>query len=146
MTTTNHALTGALIATVIKQPYLAIPLAFASHFVCDAIPYFGINMKFGSRAMYTWLVVDGMAALLMAGILLISGVRNPVLMAVCGFAAMSPDLAWLMYGLKGDHTKVYKHDFISKLHIKIQWYQKVPGILIEFVWAALMLCLIIRLQ
>ena len=146
MTTTNHALTGALIATLVRQPLLAVSLAFASHFICDALPHFGVNLKFGSRAMYTWLVIDGFTAFAFAVFLLIYGVENPVLLAASGFAAMSPDLAWLYYGLRGDHTKINKYDFLSKFHSKIQWYQKVPGIYIEFAWAALMATLILKLQ
>ena len=46
MTATNHALTGATIATLVRQPYLAIPLAFLSHFFCDALPHFDIKFKF----------------------------------------------------------------------------------------------------
>ncbi len=41
MTGFNHAVTGALIAGAVGNPFLAIPLAFASHFVLDAIPHFG---------------------------------------------------------------------------------------------------------
>ena len=146
MTTTNHALTGAMIATLINQPYLAIPLAFISHFVCDALPHFGIDMKFGSKSMYIWLILDGLTALGFAFLLLYLGVNNPILLAVSGFAAMSPDLSWLYYGVK-NHLGVYKkYGPISKLHTNIQWYQKVPGIFVEFAWAGLMLLLILRFQ
>ena len=41
MTATNHALTGAIIGLVIGEPVLAIALAFASHFICDALPPVG---------------------------------------------------------------------------------------------------------
>lgn len=47
MTATNHALTGAVIALAINEPWLAIPLAFLSHFAIDAIPHwdYAINRK-----------------------------------------------------------------------------------------------------
>ncbi len=146
MTTTNHALTGAMIATIVHQPYLAIPLAFISHFVCDALPHFGIDMKFGSRSMYTWLFLDGLAAILFAGLLLSLGVNNPLLLAISGFAAMSPDLSWFYYGVKHQLENYKKYGPISKFHSKIQWYQKVPGLIVEFAWAGLMLSLILRFQ
>jgi len=41
MTITNHILAGAIIGAVIKEPALALPIAFASHFVMDALPHFG---------------------------------------------------------------------------------------------------------
>ncbi len=39
MTATSHAILGALIAAKITNPYLAVPLALASHIVGDAIPH-----------------------------------------------------------------------------------------------------------
>lgn len=146
MTATNHALTGALVATLVKQPLLGIPLAFASHFICDALPHFGVNLKFGSVQMYRWLAVDGVAAILFAVLLVAFGVSSPVYLAVSGFAAMSPDLAWLYYGLKGSLGKRRQYDLISRFHSRIQWYQKVPGLYIEAFWAALMVLVIIKVQ
>lgn len=146
MIATNHALTGAAIATVVKQPLLAVPLAFASHFLCDAIPHFGIDLKFKSRAMYTWLILDGLAALSIAGFLLANNVANPVLLAVCGFVAMSPDLAWLYYGVKKQLGKFEKYDLVTRLHHNIQWYQKLPGIVVELGWMVLMVMFILMNQ
>src|SRR6202050_887638 len=40
MTLTNHLLTGVHLAMVFPAP-IAIPLAFASHFILDALPHFG---------------------------------------------------------------------------------------------------------
>lgn len=146
MTATNHALTGATIATLIKQPFLALPLALISHFVCDAIPHFDINIKFNSKAMYIWLTLDGMAALFMAGLLLTVGVRNPLLLALSGFIAMSPDFAWFIYGLKNKLGKVKSYDPITRFHHKIQWYHKKPGLIVEFLWAFMMVITIIKSQ
>ena len=146
MIATNHALTGAVIAVVIKQPVLAIPLAFTSHFICDAIPHFGVDLKFNSRAMYVWLILDGLFALSAAGFLLWYGVESPVLLAMCGFVATSPDFGWLYYGLNNKLGKVVEYDTLTKIHHIVQWYQKVPGIIIEISWATLMICIIIRAQ
>lgn len=142
MTATNHALTGACIATFLRQPFLALPLAYISHFVCDAVPHFGIDMNFRSRAMYWWLAIDGIVTLTAAGLLISIGVKQPLLLAMAGFAAMSPDLAWLYYGLKGDHGKPHKYGIITQFHSWIQSYQKIPGLFIEFAWATLMIVLI----
>ena len=43
MTATNHALSGALIGLAVMQPILALPLAFVSHFMLDAVPHFGFD-------------------------------------------------------------------------------------------------------
>ncbi len=146
MTASNHALTGAAIATMIKQPVLALPLAFLSHFLCDGLPHFGIDMKFASKAMYRWLVIDVFVALVFGIFLLARGVDNPVFLALGAAAAMSPDLFWLYYGVRGDHTKYPKYDFLSKFHHKIQWSETKSGILVELVWAVLMLLIILKLQ
>jgi hypothetical protein len=146
MTAANHALTGAAIAAVVKQPLLALPLAFISHFVCDALPHFGIDMKFRSKQMYTWLAVDGILAVACAAALLLAGVSNPLLLAVAGFFAMSPDLAWLYYGLKGKLEDKSALDLLSRFHSNIQWYQKVPGLGVEIIWAVMMFTVILRVQ
>ena len=44
MTGTNHALSGAVIATFLPAP-VAIPVAFMSHFVLDAIPHFSVDKE-----------------------------------------------------------------------------------------------------
>jgi hypothetical protein len=144
VTATSHALTGAIIATVVKKPWLAIPLAFLSHFVCDALPHFGIVMSFGSPNMYTWLLIDGLAAVTFAIFLVKKGVNSPVLLAVCGFAAMSPDLAWLYYGLNGQLNNIATLDPVSHFHAVIQWFQHPIGIIVELFWITIMVVLILR--
>ena len=49
MTATNHVATGVLIAVVVPDPWVALPLAFASHFVCDALPHFDMQLPIKSR-------------------------------------------------------------------------------------------------
>lgn len=146
MTTTNHAITGALIATLIKQPLVAIPLAFLSHFVCDALPHFDAGFTFGKRSMYIYLFFDGLFAFFAAVFLLIMGVENPILLAVCGFAAMSPDLIWLYYGLNRKLNRYELYGPLSKLHHVIQWSATKWGIIPELIWAAGGLFLILNLQ
>jgi hypothetical protein len=146
MTATNHALTGAAIATVVKQPLLAIPLAFVSHFVCDFLPHFDIPMKFGSKRMYTWLVLDTLAAVSFAIFLLVNDVSNPVLLTIAAITAMSPDLAWAYYGLRGLQRKIDKYDRLTKFHHKIQRRLALPGFIIELVWASAMASFILAKQ
>ena len=146
MTTTSHAITGALVATIIKQPYLAIPLAFLSHFISDMLPHFELRWKFGSRETWIRLITDGLIAIAVAIFLVANGVKNPVLMAICGFAAMSPDLFWLYYGLKDKMNKPESFDWLSKIHAKIQWYEKPSGIVFELPWDILLIVLILKLQ
>lgn len=43
MTSTGHAVIGTIIAAKIGNPALAIPIAFASHIVADAIPHWDVG-------------------------------------------------------------------------------------------------------
>jgi hypothetical protein len=146
MTATNHALTGAAIAAAVKQPFLAVPLALASHFVCDFLPHFDIPMKFGSKRMYTWVILDSLTAIGFAIFLLVMGVSNPVILTLAAIAAMSPDLAWLYYGLRGLQGQLNKYDPLTRFHHKIQRRLALPGLIIEIVWAGAMVSFILSRQ
>jgi hypothetical protein len=47
MLATPHMLAGAAIGKVLRRPYLALPAAFASHFVLDAVPHLDSHALFG---------------------------------------------------------------------------------------------------
>jgi hypothetical protein len=144
MTTTAHAITGIFIATIIHRPKLAIPLAFLSHFFCDTLPHFGIGMEFGSIAMFTWLIIDGLALLGLLLFLRYKKINNVPLLAVAGFAAMSPDLAWFYYGMQGTLSDISTFDPLSRLHSTVQWFEHPLGIVIDVAWICLLGWLIMR--
>lgn len=52
MTGTGHAVIGTVIAAKIGNPYLALPIAFISHYAADAFPHWdtGTNAKSKTRA------------------------------------------------------------------------------------------------
>lgn len=50
MTATAHALVSAAIYRAIPNPAIAIPLAFASHFIMDAIPHWDFGTEWRSRS------------------------------------------------------------------------------------------------
>jgi hypothetical protein len=98
MTATNHALTGALIGLSVSNPWLAVPAAFLSHFVLDAIPHFGFK---GVKTDAELLPRQWFKRLLMAEMLLcfslvvLLAVVHPTgwaVAAVTAFVATSPDL------------------------------------------------------
>ena len=49
MTATAHALVSGAIAASVQNPSLAIPLAFVSHFVMDAVPHWDFGTNWRSR-------------------------------------------------------------------------------------------------
>lgn len=144
MTATSHAVTGAMIAAVVKRPALVIPLAFLSHFICDAIPHFGLALPFGSLAMFAWLAIDGLAIMGIAFFLYKKRVPNKKLLATSAFVAMSPDLAWLYYGIQQTLNEAVVMDPLARVHSTIQWLEHPAGILLEFVWIGIMVGIIVR--
>lgn len=145
MTATNHALTGAAIATLVKQPLLMIPLAFASHFFCDALPHFGMKLKFGSRGMWAYLCAEAFAMFILMTFLLVAGTQQSVAYLIIGsLTAMSPDLAWYIYGKKGKLGKLEKYSWLNKIHYKIQWSETKWGIIPELFWAIAMMTIILK--
>lgn len=70
MLETPHVALGAAIAVKVGNPYLALPLALASHFVLDRIPHWNPHFytetkKYGapSNKSTTLAIVDSLAAL-----------------------------------------------------------------------------------
>lgn len=149
MTATNHALTGAVIALVVKKPELAIPLAFLSHFAVDVIPHFEareLPPKFSKAFIFGDAIVAGNLAILLAVLL-----RNSLsiwIISACMFAAVSPDLmwGWRYYRIK-DLDKVFSEpmSWLSRLHLKIQLSETLAGIIVEVAWLTGMVFLIIEL-
>ncbi len=136
MTATNHALSGALIGLVVTQPILAIPLAFASHFLLDAVPHFGLD-EFGGhlknpKKFHRILYID--ALLLSAVFLILIAAGAPLLVLICAVVAGSPDLIWAYrYVFKEKFGKIpeTKKNRFNKFHSDIQKSQTTKGLLVE---------------
>lgn len=56
MTATGHALIGTVIAAKVGNPALAIPLAFASHFLADALPHWDTGYHRGGKSKNTFFI------------------------------------------------------------------------------------------
>lgn len=148
MIAANHALTGAAIGLAVQQPLLAVPLAVASHFVLDALPHFSSQrMPTSSRAFLYYLAAD---AGICGAIVLTLAILQPqfwLLACICAFAAASPDFMWAKEFLSAQNGQKPKPrtNLLMKLHSKVQWYQKEPGIIVEIIWAGLMLVSLAKL-
>lgn len=140
MTATNHVVTGALIAAAVRQPYLAVPLALASHVVMDAMPHFGWHGPKNGKIFMAILGADMFCASLVLLALLLSHPAGWLLMVACAIAAASPDLLWLYYlpyELRHGHAKRY--NIVGRFLARIQWaeWQSWPGFAIELAWLVL---------
>jgi hypothetical protein len=146
MTGFNHGVTGAAIALTLKQPALAIPLAFISHFIQDAIPHFGLDEKeLFKKRFNIILVLDFLFALILMIILAILFPAHIWLIWLCMIAAASPDLMWAYHRLYVERINNHKPKLgiTARMHHKIQWSQTLSGIYVEALWFLLVGALIL---
>jgi hypothetical protein len=83
MTSTAHALVAGAIANRLGNPYLAVPLAFCSHFILDSIPHWDFGTNWRSRSKHA------------TGIYAISDTLLGITVAYFAFAAKVPTLPLL---------------------------------------------------
>ena len=135
-------MTGAVLALLIKEPTLAIPLSFASHFVCDSIPHSGPapDAKQFDRKFNIILVGDFLVAVSLMVVLGILFPSQKWLIWACMIAAACPDLMWAYYDLylKKIKGKGYKLDPLASFHKWIQWSQTPKGWSVEIIWFLIM--------
>lgn len=153
MTATNHALTGAVIAISIKNPALAIAAAFASHFVLDMLPHFGLRKEIEYlRKSILLRIIVAFEVIAMSFALFylpthLNHVASGAIVLACMIVAVLPDFMWTYRYLKRFVTRD-ACEFKSKLmhyHEKIQTFEKPVGILVEAAWIAIFLPPILRL-
>lgn len=147
MTATNHAITGAIIATVIDKPYLALPLALLSHFALDILPHFGFAGHGGYRAgvkhrlQRIVMLADPIFFIPFLVVLVVH--HASIWVYVAAFLALSPDfhdfLAYFIFG------KNNGWNWFSKWAGIIQWCERPWGIFVEAVWYVAGMTLLIHL-
>lgn len=102
MLETPHALVGAAIATKIPNPLIALPLAFASHFVLDMVPHWNPHLntelkKYGkiTKKTSTMIVLDVILAFIVGTTIATNFSDNPTQMTTIflgSFAGVLPDV------------------------------------------------------
>lgn len=133
MLLTVHTLTGALIAVAVKEPMLAAPLAFVSHFVLDSTPHFGLDgLDFKTPKGKVVGVMDCFGALVTWLILISLFPAQWFLVSVGVFFACLPDLLYLP-DIFFNHIPSKK---LLHFHSRIQWSQTPPGTITDATWAA----------
>jgi hypothetical protein len=149
----NHGITGAVIALTIKNPVLAVPLSFVSHFAQDLLPhhdYFaGPNdQHLFSRKFNAMLVVDFLLSVSLVVALAILFPAHRWLIIICMIAAACPDLTQSYYHLYLSRIKKRKPkiDRLSKFHYSLQWAESSWGGLVEIAWATTGLFIILSLR
>lgn len=137
MTATNHALTGAIIGLAVGQPAIAVPAAFASHFICDALPHYGSaqpNKALKTAGFRNYLVADASLCFLL--VLILAFTRPPYwqLASLCAFLAASPDFFWINKYVTVRAGRAWKPNAFSRFAVGIQWFQRPIGAAVEVAW------------
>ncbi len=137
MTASNHLLAGAAISIIATNPLIAVPVAFASHFVLDALPHFGQKGNHGyttiakSRTQLTVALVDALLALSIAITLLYFGLYYTLAIAL---VALSPDFMWPFRYFFYERINIAPPGgAITRLHQSIQKYERPWGIMPEII-------------
>ncbi|MGB4800635.1 MAG: hypothetical protein WBP03_03910 [Candidatus Saccharimonadales bacterium] len=116
----------ATIGALLALP-LAIPAAFASHFVLDALPHYGIALsKRNTSRLHKLVVLSDIATALTGslGLLLLHKWQ----MDLCAWVAWSPDAYCVWYYLRYKDLHIKPHNWLMKLHQTIQWGERPWGI------------------
>lgn len=102
MLETPHVFIGAAIATKFPNPFIAIPLAFASHFVMEMVPHWNPHLnqetkKYGHVTRKSTIItaIDSTIALVSGSIIAfryLPDIKMVALILACCFFAVLPDI------------------------------------------------------
>ncbi len=143
MTATNHFLIGVSISLVVKQPLLALPLAFISHLVADALPHFGGKLPL-STLRNVWIF----DAVILSTVLLATWKYFGFFSVLTGFVATSPDLVWVykfVFQEKLGQLPPKPKTGFNSLHARIQKYEFIKNWPFEFVYVVIFSLFIFKL-
>lgn len=126
MTSTGHALIGALLAAKFNNPYLAVGLSFLTHYPSDILPHWDVGTHLGKKSAMRRFVegsVDIGIGLILSIIVYsyLSLENNYLLLLLCIFSAQLPDWISAPYTVFKMNIPVIKKldDFSDRLHHKL---------------------------
>ena len=118
MLETPHVALGAAIAIKVGNPYLAIPLALASHFLLERVPHWNPHLntemkKYGPLTNKTKLIIalDTTLALGLGIVVALKALPNSslsILVIASSFASIVPDLLespYFIFGVKNKYIQ-----------------------------------------
>jgi hypothetical protein len=134
MRATNHVVTGAVIGAAVGNPWIALPAAFLSHFVLDAIPHADAFDRKSLAFKVELLTDSALAASFLLFIFLVRPDQWPLLIA-CGILGASPDLLWIPAWLRELKTgKDPRYNRFEQLLVDIQWCTSPQLYIVEVIW------------
>ncbi len=135
----NHALTGALIGISVGEPVLALPAAFLSHYLCDALPHFGSTMPIKkwlrTKTFLRLLISDAVLCIALVLALALLQPNHWLLASACAFVATVPDIFWINQFITAKRGKTWKPNVFSRFSRDIQWFERPIGSVVELAWA-----------
>ncbi len=138
MTAINHALTGTVIGLLVGEPLLAIPLAIASHYICDALPHFRVNLPekvvLKSNLFRNYLVAEAGVCFMLVVLLSVAQPQHWFLASICAFLAAAPDFFLISRYLRVRAGKKWKPGLYAKFADGIQWFERPIGAFVEVAW------------
>ena len=134
----NHALTGTVLAFALGNPWIALPAAFLSHYVCDAIPHFGstgdTDRLLASKQFRWQLITDASACVVVVGIIAFNHPAHWLLACICAFLATAPDIFWVNRYIIVLRGKTWHPNWHSRFAAAIQWFERPSGAFVEAAW------------
>jgi len=137
MTGINHALSGGLLAKYLPL-LVALPLAFASHFLLDALPHYGLPHKKRDKSKFwkLFFVCDFLVAFSFAAYQI--HIRHYGIF-LGGLVALSPDFAWVARVVRSKSFDLSRNNhWFVRWHAKIQRYERPWGLWVEAPLAVLL--------
>ncbi|MFH0749637.1 MAG: hypothetical protein V1917_01810 [Candidatus Gottesmanbacteria bacterium] len=109
MMATAHTLVAGAIAANVGNPALALPLAFASHFLLDSIPHwdFGTNWRKRTKLSTGVFAITDTVVGLTAAWIFFSNTVPPLILAACLILSLVPDwleAPWYIFFADQKHT------------------------------------------
>lgn len=142
---------GAVVATAVHNPLLVFPAVIASHFVIDVLPHFGVHedapAERNKHPLFRYVISIDILLTICLLLLLPSILRGAVswwVLVTGMFLAWAPDLVWVREFFKILKTKTdhERRHWSTRLHQKIQWFEKPLGLVTEIVWFGAMAVLL----
>ena len=137
MIATNHYLVGVAIVVGLKNPILVLPAAFASHFVLDALPHFGL--KYSTQRGKILLIGATLDTLLCIAAFVLTLHFYPTWYVLAGLVAITPDFAWVYrFTIKEKFGKLPPAPCsrFNDWHTNIQKFESPRGGMVEVAVAA----------
>lgn len=133
MTGLSHSITGSIISKLLPLP-LALPVAFASHFLLDSLPHFGEVFEKRKKLSKTIWTLDIILTAIYFVFLISLQLWATLL---CAIIAISPDFAWIYrftIAEKFGSIPPKPENKFNAWHVRIQRHESRKGLSFEVLW------------